>query len=184
MTTKVTEIEIDMDGILTDFNRGMCRAHNKPYPFDDPANAGNFNLDEIWGISAEEFWEVAEFDFWANLPRTDEADRIIRWAEEKVGKDNVAILTSPSKNIYCEAGKKYWLQIHYPEYFHQRKYTFARHKWKLAQPHRLLIDDYDRNYNQFTAAGGKCFLFPRPWNTRYKEAHEGMLLLESYLEKL
>lgn len=182
--TKINGIEIDLDGILTGFNEGMCKAHNKPYPFDDPANDGNFNLDEIWGISATEFWSVAEFDFWATLPKLPEADTIIRLAEETVGRENVSILSSPSKNIYCEAGKKYWLRNHYPAMFEERRYTFTRHKWKLAAPDRLLIDDYDRNYKQFTKAGGHCFLYPRPWNTRYKENGMGLALLEQYLNGL
>ena len=179
---KIGNILLDMDGIETDFNKRMLEIHNKPDPYLDPANWGNHNLDQIWGMNPNDFWRVAEEDFWASLDKTAECDTIVEMAIKKVGKENVEFLSSPSKNFYCEAGKKRWIAKHFPDFFNNRRYIFTTQKKRCVQPGALLIDDLDKNKTMFEAKGGNFFLFPRLWNSRYAENGQGLELLTQYLE--
>lgn len=71
------------------------------------------------------------------------------------------ILSSGTKqdNLYDEIvrQKSVWLSRHFPycDVHHFSKGASA--KYKMAHPRALLIDDYDRNCEQFTAAGGHAY---------------------------
>jgi hypothetical protein len=47
------KVLLDMDGCTTDFVAGAMRLHNKPWPFDDPANQGPAGWDfyRFWGMT-------------------------------------------------------------------------------------------------------------------------------------
>jgi 5'(3')-deoxyribonucleotidase len=157
------KILLDMDGVLADFVGGICRAHDRSNPFDDPANRGRYEMTDIWGISATQFWKPADEEFWANLEPTPEASEVVRLAVETVGIDNVCILSSPRSDPHCIPGKIRWIKRHFPEL--DRRYLFGPRKEFCAGLGRTLIDDYDVNVTGFYNAGGRALLFPRPWNS-------------------
>lgn len=159
------KIFLDMDGVLADFVGGACTAHNRTC-YDHPSHYGEFNLETIWGISAAEFWAPTNnFEFWASLAKTPEADMIVETAVKLVGWENVAILTSPSLHPSCVPAKRYWIEKYYPRL--TKNMIFAWGKGFIAGPGKLLVDDRDRNVDDFRAGGGHAVLVPRLWNQRY-----------------
>lgn len=156
------KIFLDMDGVLADFVGAACRVHNRTC-YDKREHMGEFSLEKCWGISAAEFWAPTDsFDFWMNLDKTAEADMIVETAVDIVGWENVAILTIPSDLPECINAKKEWIKFYYPRLAKQM--IFAYDKGFIADPGKLLVDDRDRNVEDWKAVGGDAILVPRPWN--------------------
>lgn len=105
------------------------------------------------------------YKFWAELEKTEEADKIVDLVVKKVGVKNMCFLSSPCRTIGCMDGKKRWLLDHYQHLAGQ--VLFGNKKEFCANPEHLLIDDYDENIKKFREAGGQAILFPRPWNSNY-----------------
>ncbi len=160
---------VDMDGVLSDFAHGISTAHGRPYPYDDPANLGNFDMDKMWGMTRKEFFAPCDHDFWARLPKYPEADEIVHTCLERFGAENIAILSDPG--LYSRTamtGKHEWLERHFPM-LADGGFLFGRRKQVCANPFTLLIDDYDKNVENFAKRHGNTFLVPRPWNKSHHE---------------
>lgn len=153
---------LDMDGILADFHGGICKAHNRPDPFLDPANYGIWNFNDIWKMPTAEFYEPCGYDFWFGLSPTLEADGIVEWALDTYGQEQIAILTAPVRNPGCIEAKRDWMKKHYPKLNNYMIFTAA--KDFVAGPGKNLIDDSDKNIDGWIEHGGTGFLWPRPWN--------------------
>ena len=159
------KVFVDMDGVIADFVGGVIAAHKRSV-YDDPAHYGKFDIEKIWGIKVEEFWEPLDsYEFWRGLAKTPEADRIVYIVTKKFGAENVAILTAPSESRFCVPGKRDWIAEHYPVF--KNRMIFGSAKEFLAGPDRVLIDDRDKNAEVFEAAGGVSVLVPRLWNKRH-----------------
>jgi 5'(3')-deoxyribonucleotidase len=76
----------------------------------------------------------------------------------------ICILTGPTKDPECLAGKYEWITTVLPPYLH-RQYLIGPRKQFCAHPEALLIDDSDDNVKAFRGAGGHAILVPRPWNS-------------------
>lgn len=176
-------LHLDMDGVLCDFISGICAAHNVTSPYlVDPLSRGVWDIDLLLGMPLDEFWAPCEYDFWRNLPKTPEADEIVKLLTDTFGAGNITPLTSPSKNEGCITGKLDWLEEHYPAL--SETVIFEKQKHIYAGPGKLLIDDNDRNCREWIAAGGEAFLFPRLWNSRHHEAGViGMRSLREWVEQ-
>lgn len=173
---------LDMDGVLADFVTGICWAHRRPDPYNDPANYGKFDMDKIWGMSPRGFWCVTEKSgFWLDLPEMPDAREIVRWSLENFGQDNVCVLTSPALSANCVPEKREWLKRHFPELKHV---LFGSAKQFLAGPGRHLLDDRDANVEAFNEAGGTGVLLPRLWNSGYKRVLEPVKAGWDYMEGL
>lgn len=131
-------IYCDLDGVLADF-MGRFTELSGGVKFDD------MSQDEAWGIvkSAPRFWE--------DLQPTAHAHAI--W--DMIHPFAPMILTAPSTTDTARAmaGKKDWVArafgSHVPVIFRQSK-----HKYQLAAPDAILIDDWGRNIRQWREAGG------------------------------
>jgi 5'(3')-deoxyribonucleotidase len=155
-----------MDGVIVDFVGGLLRAHDRPNPYDNPDNLGKFEIENLWGISPKAFWQPTDhFEFWNKLDKTPEADEIVELVEGYFGVENIAVLTSPSMHPECVPGKRRWIQRYYPELKNQMIFSSA--KKFLAGPQRFLIDDRDKNLEDFARYGGISIRVPRPWNEAY-----------------
>jgi 5'(3')-deoxyribonucleotidase len=163
---------LDMDGVLADFIGGACKAHGRPYPYENESALGIWDTEKLWGISAAEFWQpIDAYDkFWDTLDKTAEADILVDMVTGLFGRDNVAVLTAPSMDPTCVPGKRRWMQRHYP--WLSKKMIFASHEGKqfMAGKDTLLIDDKDSNVVEFREAGGSAILMPRHWNVRWMQA--------------
>lgn len=110
-----------------------------------------------------EFWEYYPREAWEAIPLSKEFNQILEFAE-LFGRDNVCLLSSPTKGPDQLAGKLAWVQTFLPSWLH-RQYFFGPRKWFAAGPDALLIDDHDDNINAFRQRGGHGILVPRPWNS-------------------
>lgn len=119
---------------------------------------------EKFGLS--DFWNSIPRRLWATVEPSQEMHLLIRMCEELVGRDNIAILTSPTIDPECLAGKGEWVRDHLPKWLH-RQVLIGPCKHFCAHPEALLIDDADKNVDKFRAWGGNAILVPRPWNTRH-----------------
>ena len=150
-------ILLDMDGVIADFIGAAALLHE----FDASA-VKCWDFLESFGIDPVAFWSPMGRKFWANVPKTIEADAIVQACEEAVGAENVCLLSSPCDTDGCIDGKRDWIRKHYPQF--ARRAMFGPAKEFCAAPNRLLVDDSDSNCNAFARAGGVACLLPRPWN--------------------
>lgn len=181
MNTNRPLLFLDMDGVIADFNTGVCKAHNVPFPYDNPAHRGVWDMQDLWKMTASEFWAPCNNDpeFWDSLGKMHDADRIIELACQFFRVDEIAILTAPSNDPQCVPGKRRWMQRYYP--LLAGNMIFAKKKHFLAGPDRILIDDKPENVNQFTAAGGIGIYVPRPWNHLHDLSNETVPYLYAQL---
>ena len=169
---------VDMDGVIADFVGGVCRAHNRSFPYDESSALGIWDIEKLWGMTAAEFWEPCNNDpkFWDDLDRTPEADLIISLAISMYSLDNVAILTAPSMDLQCVPGKRRWMKRHFPML--EPHMIFAKHKKFLGGSDRLLIDDKSENIDEFVAAGGEAVIVPRAWNSAHHYRNNVMRFID------
>jgi hypothetical protein len=112
------------------------------------------------------FWRQVPRLTWAKTPKSPQFDFLLDRSEALVGRENVFILTSPTKDPECLAGKLEWIHDVLPDWLH-RQYLIGPRKYLCARPDTLLIDDSDEQVNSFRAEGGQALLVPRPWNTHF-----------------
>ncbi len=157
---------LDMDGVLANFVQGAIKAHNRPSPYEDPRGYGVFDMEKLWGITAEEFWKPLEFEgFWEGLEKLSEADKLVDWVCLVFGVSHVCLLTDPAESRNGIPEKKAWVERYYP--FLSKNILFGSAKQFLAGPGRYLIDDRDKNIETFNQAGGFGILYPQLWNEGY-----------------
>jgi 5'(3')-deoxyribonucleotidase len=151
---------IDMDGVLVDFVGGALRAHNRQMENWPP---GEFDMPKVLKMRCQDFWApLTGAKFWAELKPTPEAHELIALLEARFSSRELCILSSPTTDPQCLAGKLQWLCRRLPGY--ERRYLLGPEKHYCASPDCLLIDDADHNVDRFREAGGCAILFPRPWN--------------------
>jgi hypothetical protein len=183
------KVLIDMDGVVADFVAGCMRLHQRDWPYHRRENLGDvgWGLEKLWGLTPQQFWEPMDYDFWANLPKTAEADGVMEMLIGKCGIGNLCFLTACSLNNGCVDGKRVWVQRCFPDVpilFSCRSFhpEATGPKQFLANDDSLLVDDYSVNCDDFVEDGGLAFLFPRSWNRRYPEEPRALELLEQFLE--
>lgn len=154
---------LDLDGVLADFTAGAIALHKLPITHKD-VNAWDFHHKlGFVGDDEKKFWEPMGYDFWANLPKTEEHDEVLKIVEEAFG-ERVVIATSPAATPGCTEGKIAWIKKHLPKYNH--RFVVGASKHLMAGYGKVLIDDYEVNAQRFLEHGGSTILFPRLYNSR------------------
>jgi len=164
---------IDMDGVLVNFRKGICKAFGR----DDPSN--NWTFWEHWPVLFKEIDAVCTEQFWAGLDWTKEGKQILEMVE--VTFDNIYFLTTPMPNPGSATGKELWIEKHIPQYKNRTIITRAP-KGLFAGPDRVLIDDNDQNIHSFVEAGGQGILIPQPWNELHNWSDMVLEVLGNSLE--
>lgn len=155
---------LDMDGVIADFVTAACLAHGRISPYRDPANLGSFDMEKLWKMQINDFWKpINTVGFWHEIPLMPDAKEIVDLTEKYFGKE-VAILTAPSHDPHCFIGKREWILRNFPQFENRLIFAAASAKRLMAGPGRFLIDDRDKNLDQFAEAGGTPICVPRPWN--------------------
>ncbi len=124
------------------------------------------------------FWEAFTRDDWASVPEATEFPWILEQCERLVGRDNILIATSPTKDPACAAGKVDWIHDHFPSWIH-RNYAITPRKWFFGRPGSMLVDDNPGNIKKFRAEGGMTLTVPRPWN-RLCKCDTSLYLVERF----
>ncbi len=188
---RIDSIYLDLDDVLNDFTREALQhvtglsefTHEPEWGYDIVLAAGKLctkaQVQPAGSISEckippsisstfftqASFWGQIKRDFWANIGVTDWCYELIDICASAVGKENVCILTSPTLDPDCVAGKMEWIQKEMPTWLH-RQFLIGPCKQFCARPGSLLIDDCEENVRKFRERGGLAWEFPRPWNSQ------------------
>jgi len=151
---KAYDIYVDMDGVLTDFERRFEQfAGVSPDEFTSQKTiqVGKEKADE-------QFWDLIDKQigvrFWAGMPWMPEGEKLYQY----IKKSKPTILTSPSRDESSRIGKGVWVKRNMPNVPVKFGYK-ASGKAKYAGPNKILIDDREDNIAAWKAAGGIGILF-------------------------
>ncbi len=167
---RITKIFLDMDDVLNEFTMSTLRELGCDIETYDPtwgwdivkaANATNSSRS----FTIQGFWDSLDRKHWATRPKSEMCDQLIEKSASLVGQENVCVLSSPTLDPDCLAGKLEWIHDNLPSWMH-RQYLIGPRKYFCAAPNALLVDDCDKNVDDFRAAGGQALLVPKPWNSK------------------
>ena len=151
---KAYDVYVDMDGVLTDFERRFEQfAGVTPDEFmaQKKIEFGQEKADE-------QFWDLIDNQigvrFWAGMPWMPEGEKLYQY----IKKSKPTILTSPSREESSRIGKGVWVKRNMPNIPLKFGYK-ASGKAKHAGPNKILIDDREDNIQAWKAAGGIGILF-------------------------
>ncbi len=172
------KIYLDMDGVLADFVGGAVNAHGYLFMKNQLINtrtgeevnweAGNYNINEVLGMSIKDFWTPLNEDgFWLRLGHYPWAEKLIAYAQNLVGIDNVWIASSPSLSARCAKEKIMWMRQHFP-CIPIQNIIITRNKWIYSEEDSVLVDDSDEVLGKWQEQDGRGILFPQWWNSAYK----------------
>lgn len=144
----IRKIAIDLDGVVVDFLRGAYSAG-----IFDPETG---RMDEAKLMEADE-------RFWADLPAIVEGlwlySRLYAFSRRK---DLTIYILSHAINEASKAGKREWIQKNLKTNPMEIVFVAKRKdKNEFADSQTLLIDDYQKNCDEFEAAGGHAVCFHR-----------------------
>lgn len=178
----INTIFLDMDGVITDFVGGVCKAFSKANPY--PEETRDYSFWNAWpDISFKDVDAICNQEFWHNLKWVDDGRDILQAIMDTLGLEKVYLVTRPMNNIESPTGKWLWIRDNLPIWLHRTIITQAP-KTLLVRPDVLIIEDKDENVDEFIAAGGQGILVPRPWNRAYKQADVSANVVREQLEKL
>lgn len=162
---------LDMDGVCVDFIKGICEAHRRPNPYDDPKNLGQYNMERMWDMPVEKFFEPTNsVDWWHTLDPMYDLDSIIELILKYFRPEDVCVLSKPPTHAPCAMeGKWYWCDEWLPMFPNK---LFGNIKGFCAHRDAVLLDDHDFKVDIFKMDGGRGIIFPRPWNTLFDHSGE------------
>jgi hypothetical protein len=157
-----------MDGVLVDFVTAALDLHGRSDVLADWP-VGERDIPKVLGLSAGEFWSPIHSTgerYWADLAPYDWTFQLVDLVREFAP---FTILTSPSLDPGCPAGKVQWMNRHLTSGRRKRfrDFLIGPQKHLLARADTLLIDDTERHIDEFIDAGGQAILFPQPWNRNH-----------------
>ena len=152
---------IDLDGVLCNFFDAALSLHGASQQ-GSQWPAGVREMAPVIGMSSSKFWSTIDRTpgFWANLQPYPWKDQLLQFA---AGRGRVTIATAPALGANCASEKVQWMRQHIAADFSD--YMIGRDKWLMAGPQTVLIDDSDRNIEEFRDHGGTGILFPQVWNS-------------------
>jgi len=172
----IKTVFLDMDGIITDFNKAVCEKFDLPYP------------PQVYHFFPKIRSQVNDFCnelFWQNLEWMDDGHDILRMVTKRFDTKNIYLLTKVMPNIESASGKMMWIRDNLPIYLDRVIImTLGVPKSLLAQPDTLLIEDCDKYVDGFREAGGKALLVPRPWNRAHLQANRTVEIVKEFLERI
>lgn len=139
------EIYCDLDQVLSDFN-GQFEKYGKMPPKQYEAK---FGKDKFWNLIDKE----VGVKFWSDMPWTGDGKEL--WNHIK--QYNPKILSAPSRENESRLGKRIWINRELPGT--KLILSPAWNKKDYARSNRILIDDNERNVEEWIAAGGKGIIF-------------------------
>lgn len=150
---KIKRIFLDIDGVLANWTKMACSVTNTEYPKDFQFPNQGW-LDSKIGVKKIQS-ACENLEFWSNLEKYPWSDEIVKTVSQS-GKE-WRFLTKPMKTPHCFAGKAEWMFKHYP-YFWDRMWIVTGTKSATCRNEGdLLIDDMDKNLEQWKSAGGSVF---------------------------
>lgn len=137
MGTGIKKVMVDLDGVLTDFDKQLAELLNKKL-----VRGWDFGNDpKIWKKIDD-----AGSRYWAHMDWMPDGKEL--W--DFIKKLNPTVLTAPSRHSSCKAGKRVWVKKHLddtPIIIDKKKYEHAKEGY-------ILIDDREKNIKKWKEAGG------------------------------
>lgn len=158
---KIDHILLDMDGVVVHHFIALGRAAGIEVSRDNWP-LGKDGIKAITGLDKATFDSMVingGADLWASMPAFPWFSSFFK-ALENIAP--VYYLSSPEYGAGCVAGKVTWIEKQHGPSFN--RFILTTHKTLLARPTAVLIDDTQKNVDQFIAAGGQGILFQQPWN--------------------
>ena len=148
-------IFIDMDGVLCNFVQASLDVHDRLERHDD---IDTWEYFKAWDMSDAEFWaKCSGVEFWATLKEYPWAGPLVATAQSLAEH---YFLTAPTstKRAECIEGKEKWLLGD------SLRMIPTEHKFLLAAPGRVLIDDNTKHIADWIKHGGIGLGLKQPWN--------------------
>jgi hypothetical protein len=195
MRSDVEDICCDLDGVLGNFHSAALAKHGFPgrarldWPFergvDLPTGLG---LDFNRNGDRAKFWApiLADTNFWEDIEPYPWMRELLDFLESIVGFSHVVICTGPASGNSAEVSAKHdWLLRHGV----RNEVIKIKEKWRLSAPGTLLIDDWERQVDEFITPprhrrrlwGGLAILFPQPWNRKHEHCSDPFEYIRSRL---
>jgi len=168
---------LDMDGVLVNWCEGAHKLHGKPYsnkhwPYARGPKGWDFYKEPKFDIAYGPLFEPMGFDFWANLNWMPDGQEILQICEN-VFKDDVYLLTAPHQAEGVIDGRREWIDRNMPKYRRKVLVGYCKNAIAMAAgENAVLLDDWDRNINDWSEAGGTAVVCPRPWNSQEHLSNE------------
>ena len=145
MAINEIKIFVDMDGVLSDFQKAVKKLGPKAVQ-----GLGDEATQEQKQTMYDAIEEARE-PFWAEMSWTERGKEL--WKMLKPYKP--IILSSPGKFLYAPAGKNTWMNKNLPGI----QYFLEEDKWHYVERNTVLIDDMEKNVRDWDAAGGFGILY-------------------------
>jgi len=145
-------VYLDMDGVIADFF-GAVKTH--------------FEVDHWKSLQDREtaMSSLANTDWFMNLPKFPESNRIVTFVEE-ISNDDWGICSSPLTGDHNNSAywKRRWLERngYKPPLVENMIFTSNKHKYalnKLTRKPNILVDDHPDNVRKWINAGGIGIVF-------------------------
>jgi len=177
------KVFLDMDEVLTDFNKKVYEVFGIPYKYETLSE--NYNYFSEIGQTRESVSEKCNVAFWKSIEwMHDGIDILCAVLNTFPARANeIYLLSVPMPNLKSYEGKLLWVREHFP-ILEKRTIIMETPKSLFAGPDTLLIDDKDENIEEFVAAGGQGLLVPRPWNRAHFYADRTLDIVKQFLEDL
>ena len=144
-TSELFTIYLDLDGVIADFDKR----------FKELAGMGPQEYEDSFGT--EKFWDFIDnkhgVKFWTGIKWMPEGQKLYNFIKQFDHK----LLSAPSRNDASKIGKKIWAKKNTPGT--QLILAAAVNKQNYADKSNILIDDREKNIQQWKDAGGIGILF-------------------------
>lgn len=181
---------LDLDGVLADFQRGIFRHHNLPFPVPWPK--GVYDIRAALGHETyDECWATVKSNFWEQLPVCPDAHVILDTIYGFTTDIHVLTGVPSIHEAKCLAdphaayGKFLWMRKHFP--LLSKRMSVTTDKTYAANPQSILIDDSNIVCARFVNHGGNAILVPRDWNTlagHDVQTHLKRMLRHAFMPKM
>jgi hypothetical protein len=160
-------IYVDMDGVVANFVAALW-SHVTQWDIAEP-DTSRYDLgydDDYWRYVSTLIDDTREF--WETLEPIPEGVAMVR----KLTEEGIpwGFLTNPGRTRTAPSGKLRWacdvMGLCNPDQVH-----VVHHKYRLAMPGCILVDDSISNIAYWQQASGRrdsAWLVSRPWNTRQR----------------
>jgi hydroxymethylpyrimidine pyrophosphatase-like HAD family hydrolase len=140
-------IYLDMDGVLFDFVKNIEKTTG-------------LTINQWTKLGRKERWDpiIAKKNFWSNGPWLNEGKKLFNY----VRKFNPHILSAYVEHAHdpnCIPGKMAWAQKNTGISRQNINLVMRSQKKNFANKNSILIDDYEKNTNEFSRAGGTGITF-------------------------
>ncbi len=158
------KVFLDLDGVLVDWSSGLC----KLLKIDRYAPEAQAILRSSSAIQGWKFGSLQDVDnavnkagynFWMNLELLPWAYKLIALVEEHA---DLYFLTSPSNFPAAAHAKVDYIN----QRFGRKKYIITEHKYVCSRENCVLIDDMQKNIDEWSQGDGLVFHWPCQWSLK------------------